>query len=95
MPGRRQPSNFPLAGAHLTNRVIERRWNGLEAAREFIGRNRIGYVVDQSPYCCQELELLGARRLFDGPVGPTFSWQVWQVAEPGQAEAVGPAVPLE
>lgn len=87
--------NFPLAGAHLTNRVIERRWNGLEAAREFIGRNRIGYVVDQSPYCCQELELLGARRLFDGPVGPTFSWQVWQVAEPGQAEAVGPAVPLE
>ena len=89
------PSNFPLAGAHLTNRVIERPWSGAEAAREFIAKNRIGYVVDQSPHCCQELELLGARRVFDGRVGPTHSWQVWQVAGQGQAEAVGPTAPLE
>lgn len=75
--------NFSLAGENLTNRVIARPWPGTQPALEFIRRYGVDIVVERHPFCCDELEKVGARPVFEGRVGPTHRWRVWAVPEPG------------
>ncbi len=76
------PINFSLAGESLTNRVIARPWPGTQPALEFIRQYGVDVVVEKHPFCCDELEKVGARPVFEGRVGPTHRWRVWAVPEP-------------
>lgn len=77
------PINFSLAGESLTNRVIARPWPGTQPALEFMRQYGVDFVVERHPFCCDELETLGAQPVFEGRVGPSHRWRVWAVPEPG------------
>ena len=77
--GAANSKNFGLAGERLTNRVLTRPWPGAQVALDFIQQGGVDFIVEMHPFCCDELEEIGARRVFEGKVGPTHRWRVWAV----------------
>ena len=77
--GAEETNNFGLAGKRLTNRVLTRPWSGAQVALDFIQQEGVDFIVEIHPFCCDELEEIGARRVFEGKVGPTHRWRVWAV----------------
>lgn len=71
--------NFALAGNELSNRIIPRFWVEEQNLDRVILRYDIDYIVDMSPFCCNELSEVGARLVFEGQVGPTHRWRVWKI----------------
>lgn len=77
--------SFPLAGKHLSNRVIPHNWAGRQSAPEFIRREEIDYIVDTYPFSPEDIEETGAHLIFEGKVcnsdRPEDYWRVWEVAD--------------
>jgi hypothetical protein len=81
------PLNFVLSGANLSNKVIYADWTTADEATRFIQKNRIEYVVDIYPFCCEELESMQATVILDQKVGPSHRWRIWQIKPPWDRSA--------
>jgi len=75
-----EPWNFALMGTGLSNRVVFKRCWRVPDYAAFVAQHRIDYVVEFLPYRCGEVRNLGARRVFEGQVGPSHKWRVWAVS---------------
>ena len=75
-------TNFPLAGKRLSNIVIPSNWKGAQSLADFIRQEHIRYIAERTPCCLEELEKIGARKMFEGKVGSWFYWRVWEIPSP-------------
>ncbi len=75
--GATEAMNFALAGARLSNKVVYKRWSRTPDPADFVREHGIEYLAERAPFCCADVENLGARLIFEGRVGPTHDWRIW------------------
>lgn len=70
--------NFPLAGKHLSNKVVPSDWLNRNSIYEFIDREHVDFIVGVHPFFSPELSEARARVVFEGKVGDNL-WRIWEV----------------
>ena len=78
------PVNYVLAGASLTNKVIATGWTDVQSALTILRDHEIDYVVYRRTKefaLDMRLKELGGQRVFADKVGPTHTWEIWDMRD--------------